>query len=244
MDLPDSCRLHLGLYMLANKRLVVPYDVEPIINQIFGGEDPGVYEMLQVMHKQGLITIDQDMIYLPAWPKGKSRPQARMIENLSLVKTSDPYHPMLEDGEHLKDKIRRSTAKGLLDAAMDRDLQIFMEKWPWTYTTSMLTETRKHWSWLVKTRAMPPLNVLIFSLENHLPKNYCGPVRWLKLQEWLKYWKPERYGAGGAACPVCGDSKRRIVFDKKTGRKKVMVCSYCLRTKNEKAKDLQSNKSD
>lgn len=244
MNLPDSCRLHLGLYMLANKRLVVPYDVEPIINQIFGGEDPGVYELLQVMHKQGLITIDQDMIYLPAWPKGKSRPQARMIENLSLVKTSDPYHHLLGPGESMQDKAVKTAARGLMDAAVDRDLRIFLEKWPFKVSQSMINDVRKHWSWLVKTRAMPPLNVLIFSLENHLPKVYCGPLRWLKLQEWLNYWQPERYGAGGAACPVCGDSKRRIVFDEKTGRKKVVVCSYCLRKKNEKAKDTQPVKPD
>lgn len=242
MNLPDQCRLHLGLYILASKGLKVDYDLEYLINQIFGGEDPGIYEMLQLMDRQGLIKIDEDVVYLPAWPRGKSRPVAGKIENLSITRLGDSYHPLSEPTAQKQEK-NLSRNKNLAGVALDRDIRIFLEKWPGIKNEPYkknLGKLRDYWSWLVKSGIMPPLNVLLFVLGNHPPKKGVLPATWMKKRFWLNYWQPVRMINKSRACPFCLDEGRRLVFDPETGQKKLIICSCTEAKKNGKKKRKDS----
>jgi hypothetical protein len=220
-DLPDFCRLHIGLYLLADQRLQLPYNIEELANSIFGGEDPGIYEMLGYLAQWNFLEIGEDTIFLPDWPRGKKTAAVSKTENISLVRKNELYHPELKPGKTVKDDVKRN--HGLY--GISSEWKIFRDRWPHKVNNDRWKEAKSKWDHLLLARKFPPITVLLTALDKFGPQLATNtPAAWLKSRPWESFWTPPER-PDRTRCPYCLDQGHRIITDEETGQKKHIVCS-------------------
>ena len=232
-DLPDQCRLHFGLHLLADSAGRVPYNLEMLVEKIFQGEDPGIYPMLQCMAGWNFLTITDKFIILKRWPQTKPKTKPRE-ENLAQVFSQvGGYHPLRDSDRAMQQGVGQSAKfkKGLVGAVMNRDWLVFAKKWPFPLKEKDKANSQRHWIWLTRTRNLPPLSVLLYTLSKHPPENKSHRMySWFTSRFWLAYWKPQ-HASSSYTCPHCGDERRMIKLV--DGFKKAVDCEYCGRKGNE-----------
>lgn len=218
VELPEICRLHIGLYLLADKRLILPLDLEMLANEIFGGEDPGLYEMLSYLREWKMLDFGEGEIHLPGWPQGRTLKAASKSDNLALTKGSAPYHPTREDTKAMEGDGRK--LKGLYGADPKKDFDIFADHFPHKLTKQMRQSAYNFWCYLAAGRQMPPITVMLAALKESPPKTSSATV-WLKSKPWTHIWQGSALGR--RSCPYCLDQGHRIILNDK-GEKEHIVC--------------------
>jgi hypothetical protein len=206
------CRLHYGLFLLADKTGRVPYDPEVIRQRLFPEQTINLTHLLNLLEKSGLIVIDGDplVIRLLPWPEVGARPTARKGERLqepSLVAPWQGFSPAKSTSDtplqKEKEAIKRTlTAQktGLAGFQYSPAFLSFMKSWPYLLNRpEMRRRAWAEWEILSRSRTLPDIGVILLALQLHPPGSRTWPATWLRRKPW-RLDRPQR-----PECPICGD---------------------------------------
>ncbi len=233
----DICRLHLGLYLLANSQGQVLYDIQMIQRKIFPDSKIDIGLLLGILEKNRFFTLEGNplIIKLLTWPIFSPEAldkQDRYLEKPHHIVTppKPSQHASIDPNqEKRRQKFRKDKAirdKGLATFHNPASFTVFSKAWPGNMIGNQYKNALLQWKRLEKSQALPDITIVLQALKEFPPPDRTWPSTWLKKKPWHLIRK-------NAECRICHGEKIVYGTDSATGKKGALPCPKC-QQKNQK----------
>jgi hypothetical protein len=220
------CKLHLGLYTLADHTGRVPYVPEIIKAKIFPDDPIKIEPLIKTLEEAKLLTIESKplSIRLIPWPQF-SRCTTGKGDQLQALGAGDPFEPVAITPELQKQRKKERDFKkiqktGLTNLGKSPSFRIFIKAWPLPLTHFLMEANAWNvWKQLERAKGMMDISLVLQALKKYPPTGKMWPQTWLKKKLWRK-------GRSTAKCPICFD-EGRIYGPRDDGSKGALPCPKC-----------------
>lgn len=223
------CKLHMGLYILADHTGRVPYNLAILRAKIFPGEHIDVEKLIHVLEDTRLLTIEGKplSIRLIPWPTFGRCP-TRKGDQLQASAIGDPFQPVapgaippdLQKKRNQQNKDAKIRRIGLAGIPLTPGFKVFIQNWPVPFTHKLMETTAwKAWKQLERAQALADISLILQALKSHPPIEKMWPSTWLKKKFWRQPKTP-------ISCRTCFD-EGIIYGPRPDGSKGALPCPKC-----------------
>ncbi len=220
----NLCRLHYGLYLLADKDGRVPFDLAALQRKLFPNHPVPLARLINILETAGMITLEGEplSIRLLPWPHVGQRATASKGDRLQEVTSGPAPEGVRVQSQAEISKVKRLRHKtGIIGFQHSPGYLTFLKAWgPLRRPRDMQKTAWQQWQELERQGNLPDIAVVLLALKTHPPRSNTWPSSWLK----SKPWKAARTPA--PKCPVCND-ERIIYGTTPQGRKGAIPCPRC-----------------
>ena len=232
------CRLHYGLYLIANAEGIVPFNAETIRQRLFPNEAVNVAVLIGILEKAGVITLEGDplAIRLIEWPQlGKCKTarkgeKLQDIKGLFFSKGFAPTNQAKGGPETISTEEKRRQFRseknlkkaGLISYAKSPAFLAFLKAWGPLKHPRMAGRAEQQWKILERSHNLPDIGIILLALRRHPPAAKAWPSTWLRQKPWQEAHRR-------VFCHVCHDEG--IVYGtSEKGVKGALPCPKCAQT--------------
>jgi hypothetical protein len=218
----NICKLHRGLYALANQEGIVDLDLEKIRRAVFPDSETNVKYLLTKLELNGNIVLNKRYIKLTPWPKIGCAEIALKNERFEREPWKEPQsiQPPTAGKDAAKRQERLLSKSGLTGFNYPPAYTTFLKSWP---NQPIRYDQNKfawrEWQALDRAQALPDISLLVLILKTSPPGPKTWPGTWLKHRPWKKPHTP-------IACVTCND-ERIIYGTRPDGTKGAVTCPKC-----------------
>jgi hypothetical protein len=214
---PNICKLHHGLFALANSEGVVDLDAETIARRIFPNESVNVEMLLTKLELNGNLESANSRIKL-VMPRTGCNQSATKAERFEREAWTEPH--LTNAVKDTRKRTKLSKEAGLTGFVYPPSYSAFMKSWPHQPISRDQNKAAwREWQALDRSKSLPDISVLILALKTSPPGPRTWPGTWLKRRPWRKPHIPVK-------CLVCNDEK--VVYGvRPDGTKGAVPCPKC-----------------